>query len=879
MNKNLYFNGEQIKSYLVAFGSLFSEIPYKDGHGNVKTVPIYYGSPSDVISYFENDVEEQKTKNRLKDITLPMFSFRLTGIEKNPERRKAPTRTITVDLRKYGYATGYVILQPTPYNFNFELTLWASSDIQCFEILEQILPYFNTPVAVSVQILPASPVQSVEVFFDSIDIDTDPSSQKYSAQATLQFHITGALLSQPKVWSTNNAFELEFLVESDINAVREKYSEFDMKEVFPYDGMDMIDENSVRKVDYIDDIMKEFFVNFETFLKKINVYSDIEYKFLVYKEFYNNGIIDSKGNIIEYKNTTLNVNGVDIEVDKEFIDYIVSFINDYRYMFVNDVIDIDMKYSKYIEDYADNLKMMFEDKETMEYLYKLAQNGFVDLQTYTINENMTTSDILKVFGKLSVDISAVEKRLKNYLSVLNRIKILTDGLISIKYYKSYDDVSYYKDDIDLEKLKNIYNYDYENDLSYNDVVCCVCPDKIVFSFLNDFENIGNIIFYDIDNKKEYKKEINSSVLKYDKIALEIDGDNVGEYIVVVEINNKNYFKLIKRKDNDKRYCYTELNEINGDEIFKVDEIDCIEKYNYGLSSNRFVEYDIINTSDFVNAYCLYCNGYNDFDEYVMRYGDIAFDEAIGLIKKLYYKILMSNKLKETKMLTNSLVNIDDLYYVDIVAEINNKKIYDKNRDKRVDRYDYEEFGIDVSEIDIDKMTYIFDDEKKIWLNVFNEIPEYIKSKLNEIYTKITSLKTKINENHEKYECLVDLLNNDIIDYDFSLKVSVEELQNELKLYGCEISYDDILELNIVYTSYYINLLKYKNYVKYLNKDDIYLSLLIDKFNFDKQNYFYYVAHEFIKYNDKLKNKKIKNVKYEDILAVYSELEYIIQKIK
>ena len=220
MDKSLYFNGEQIKSYLVAFGSLFSEIPYKNGKGEIKTVPIYYGSPSDVISYLEGDVEEQRTKNRLKDITLPMFSFRLTGIEKNPERRKAPTRTITVDLRKYGYATGYVILQPTPYKFNFELTLWADSDIQCFEILEQILPYFNTPISVSVQILPASPIQSVEVFFDSIDIDTDPSSQKYSAQATLQFFINGALLSQPKVWSTNNAFELEFLTEvDDFNSV------------------------------------------------------------------------------------------------------------------------------------------------------------------------------------------------------------------------------------------------------------------------------------------------------------------------------------------------------------------------------------------------------------------------------------------------------------------------------------------------------------------------------------------------------------------------------------------------------------------------------------------------------------------------------------
>jgi len=212
MNPNLYYDGRQIKSYIVGFASLFSEIPYQDRNGSMKIVPIYYGSLSDVISHLDLNVDNEATKNtnRIKDLTIPLFSFRMISLERNVEKRRAPHNYQTVDLRPSGYNIGYVTMYPAPFKFTMELTCWASSDYQAFEITEQIVPYFNSPQQVKIEPLPRSPVSETEIFLDSIEIDTDPESQT-STTVTMTFSLTGYILTQPKIWQTDMKFELSML--------------------------------------------------------------------------------------------------------------------------------------------------------------------------------------------------------------------------------------------------------------------------------------------------------------------------------------------------------------------------------------------------------------------------------------------------------------------------------------------------------------------------------------------------------------------------------------------------------------------------------------------------------------------------------------------
>jgi hypothetical protein len=103
LNPSLYFNGRQIKNYLIGFASLFSEIPYMKRNGTIGIVPIVYGSPSDVISYLESNVDnlETKNRNRLKDLTIPLFSFRLTNLQKY-RKKKSPTRNYYGGFKTFG---------------------------------------------------------------------------------------------------------------------------------------------------------------------------------------------------------------------------------------------------------------------------------------------------------------------------------------------------------------------------------------------------------------------------------------------------------------------------------------------------------------------------------------------------------------------------------------------------------------------------------------------------------------------------------------------------------------------------------------------------------------------------------------------------------
>ena len=238
MNKQLYFRGNQIKSYLIAFASVFSEIYYNNRYNELKEVPIVYGSPSDIISYMESNVDNLTTKNRnrIKDLRIPIFSFRLTNLERDVEKRRTPYTKLTIDLRQLGYGTGYTTLYPSPFKFNFELTLWADSDLQCFEILEQIVPYFNASQDIIVEILPKTPARTCNLNLDSIEVNTDPQSQKYSATAVLMFSLKGWLFSQPKIWSTNMQFELEMLDKEVINS---SINDNNNEEYIPNDIIDL----------------------------------------------------------------------------------------------------------------------------------------------------------------------------------------------------------------------------------------------------------------------------------------------------------------------------------------------------------------------------------------------------------------------------------------------------------------------------------------------------------------------------------------------------------------------------------------------------------------------------------------------------------------
>lgn len=429
MKETFYYDGTQIKNYLIGFASVFSEIPYKKRNEEITSVPIHYGSPSDIISYLEMNVDNSDTKNRnrIKDISVPIFSFRMVGMERNSERRRAPLDTIAVDLRPLGYSTGYVAMRPAPFKFTMELVLWASSDYQAFEIVEQIVPYFNSPQQVNIEPLPRCPVSVTEIHLENFEIETDPQSQKYSALVTMTFSMTGWLLSQPRVWSTNMQFELSMLDKESLNEIFEPDDD-----TYYGVGHEIIDVNLIKPKTQ-KELSLETVENFILLTPLKEIYGD---KLAWYDALVKAGRISDNGALISHDALTINYNGEEKVLYPATIDMLIDDMADVLYLYEN----AQFKESLATHTIEDSMlianTMLMDATNTIEVFMTLLDNNLITRGFNRTNVEITNSDKLNLFGTSRIDIDDVLLRLRSYLAAIENIKLNNIKMESLGHLSS-----------------------------------------------------------------------------------------------------------------------------------------------------------------------------------------------------------------------------------------------------------------------------------------------------------------------------------------------------------------------------------------------------------------------------------------------------------
>lgn len=146
MIHNYYYN-QQLKKFILGFSNVFTGMQVSaglDGAGNpVKMeVPIRYGSSDRVTAA----IAAGNTQNKLH--TIPMMSAYMTGLDLAPDRLHGVNQT---DRRTYLDQGGIFPddiksiqrVMAIPYNMQMELSIYASSTDQMFQIIEQILILFD----------------------------------------------------------------------------------------------------------------------------------------------------------------------------------------------------------------------------------------------------------------------------------------------------------------------------------------------------------------------------------------------------------------------------------------------------------------------------------------------------------------------------------------------------------------------------------------------------------------------------------------------------------------------------------------------------------------------------------------------------------------
>jgi len=149
-----HFYHQRIRKAVAVFGSLFNEINIvrKDSQGNqlsAQRVPLSYAPKRDFLARLDAMANGEDVERQIA-VKLPRMSFEILAMAYDPSRQLPKTNSCVQYPASYD-GTGSKVYTPVPYNISFQLSIYAKSQDDALQIVEQILPYFTPHYTVSVK--------------------------------------------------------------------------------------------------------------------------------------------------------------------------------------------------------------------------------------------------------------------------------------------------------------------------------------------------------------------------------------------------------------------------------------------------------------------------------------------------------------------------------------------------------------------------------------------------------------------------------------------------------------------------------------------------------------------------------------------------------
>ncbi len=152
LGHNQYFFNDSIKKYITIMGTLFSGFCVDrsaNGVTRYQKVPISFEEKEFFIAKLNSpeslnptDTSDPNRKARVATI-VPAMSLQMTGMSYNADKK---TSIANRDLKLGSSATGepsYMQLNPVPYRFDFNLSIYTRNLSDQFALIEQITPFFQ----------------------------------------------------------------------------------------------------------------------------------------------------------------------------------------------------------------------------------------------------------------------------------------------------------------------------------------------------------------------------------------------------------------------------------------------------------------------------------------------------------------------------------------------------------------------------------------------------------------------------------------------------------------------------------------------------------------------------------------------------------------
>lgn len=146
-----HFYYEIIRKTIIAFGALFNNIylKHKNNDGEVVStikVPIAYGPTQKFLAR----LKESPNLNKPIQVTTPRMSMEIIALSYNAQNKGVQTQTFVARDDNGKPRKGYL---PVPYTLNLELSIFTKLEEDMFQIVEQIIPYFQPTYTVSITVV------------------------------------------------------------------------------------------------------------------------------------------------------------------------------------------------------------------------------------------------------------------------------------------------------------------------------------------------------------------------------------------------------------------------------------------------------------------------------------------------------------------------------------------------------------------------------------------------------------------------------------------------------------------------------------------------------------------------------------------------------
>lgn len=171
---NAIFYHNLTRKYSTVFGSYFEDIivrRFDKSNNTVQTVPvpIKYASKQYYIQQLTRPQEDVKVQ-----MQLPSISFMLNNISYDAQRRVSQLNK-NVRILENNTKTLKSQFTPMPYLLDFDLTIWARSHDDAWQIMEQIVPYFTPSFTSEIKLIPDMDIKlDTKTTFQGISMQDNP---------------------------------------------------------------------------------------------------------------------------------------------------------------------------------------------------------------------------------------------------------------------------------------------------------------------------------------------------------------------------------------------------------------------------------------------------------------------------------------------------------------------------------------------------------------------------------------------------------------------------------------------------------------------------------------------------------------------------------